>query len=183
MKLHQHQNPHSIAPAHIIEAQRILTVLHYDFDDIVRGGEIVVHEGVSDDVSDFFKLAYELRFPIEKIVPICNERYRWEDELSMADNNTTGFNYRTIMGTDQLSAHASGRAFDVNPRQNIYVRYDEKERIIACYPNGATYDEHARGTLTKDHELVRFMKKRGWIWGGDWEPSSGRVDYQHFEKP
>ena len=45
------------------------------------------------------------------------------------------------------------------------------------------YDEKAKGTLTKDHPLVIFMKERGWIWGGDWSKiGDSGVDYQHFEK-
>ncbi len=176
------QNPQNVAPDHIIETQQILSVSHYGFDDLVHSGVIVMHKGVAKDVLAFFALALELRFPVEKIVPISDNKYCWNDELSMADNNTSGFNYRIIMGTNILSNHATGCAFDVNPRQNIYVKYDEKGREIFCYPPGASYNEQVKGTLTKDHLLVEFLKERGWVWGGDWNRGDGVLDYQHFEK-
>lgn len=142
-----------------------------------------MHQAVVSDVADFFALALALTFPIEKVVPISHEKYQWSDELSMADNNTSGFNYRTIMGTNHLSNHALGRAFDVNPRQNVYLKRDKEGREVFCLPEGAIYDENAKGTLTSTHPLVIFMKERGWVWGGDWQREDGVVDYQHFEKP
>lgn len=181
--LKSHQNPNSAAPAHIIDAQRIHTVRHYGFKGVVSEGVIVVHEEALSDVSDFFTLAYELNFPIEKVIPISDDRYGWNDNLSMSDNNTSGFNYRTIMGTERLSNHATGFAFDVNPKQNIYVRHDMELGEMFSYPEGASYDESEKGTLTKNHLLVKFMKEKGWVWGGDWElEKDGVVDYQHFEK-
>jgi hypothetical protein len=49
-------------------------------------------------------------------------------------------------------------------------------------PQGAVWSPAVAGTLYANHQLVLFMKERGWGWGGDWRPESGRVDYQHFEK-
>jgi hypothetical protein len=180
---HVFQNPQNLAPANIIAAQCLLEVSHYGFDDRVHEGSIVIHHEVKDDVAEFFARAFALRFPIEKVIPIGDARYGWDDERSMADNNTSGFNYRTIMGTDKLSNHATGRAFDVNPKQNIYAKYDTDGSEVFCYPLGARYDEGVKGTLTSDHPLVLLMKERGWVWGGDWFERDGVVDYQHFEKP
>ncbi len=180
--IHLHQNPANLAPAHIIEVQRVLNIRHFGFDEEIYEGVIIVHEEVFDDVSDFFALAYEIQFPIKRIVPISDEKYLWNDEHSMSDNNTSGFNYRTIMGTEKLSNHATGRAFDVNPRQNVYIRHDKEKDETICLPDGALYDEQQKGTLTKDHPLVIFLKERGWTWGGDWKLEDGVVDYQHFEK-
>lgn len=182
MDIHKHQNPQSVAPTHIIERQRILSVQHFGFDGVVHEGLIVVHEEVAKDVTDFFALAYDIKFPIEKVIPISDKKYQWDDETSMADNNSSGFNYRTIMGTDKLSNHATGRAFDVNPRQNIYVKHDENGQEMFRHPKGAVYDEQTKGTLTTNHPLVIFMRERGWEWGGDWQRGDGVTDYQHFEK-
>lgn len=176
------QNPDNPAPPHIIEAQRLLVVRHHGFKGNIHEGKIVVHKEVLTDVSDFFALAYEIGFSVEKIIPISDKRYLWNDEFSMEDNNTSGFNYRTIMGSDSLSNHATGRAFDVNPRQNVYVKHDQDGNVVFCYPKGAKYNEQARGTLTKEHPLVLFMKEKGWIWGGEWQRGDGVIDYQHFEK-
>ena len=102
--------------------------------------------------------------------------------MSCDDNNSSGFNYRFVMGTDRMSKHAMGLAFDINPVQNIYIKYDEKMNEVFRFPKGAVYNKNAIGTLTIDHSLVSLMKSLGWGWGGDWKPESGRVDYQHFEK-
>lgn len=176
------QNPDSVAPKDIIDAMKIVSVTYYGFDGALHTGQIVVAKEVAEDVQAFFALALELQFPIEKVIPISNEKYRWNDEVSCDDNNSAGFNYRRIFGTDRLSKHALGRAFDINPVQNIYVGYDKDLQEIFRFPKGAVYNEAAKGTLTEAHPLVVFMKKLGWTWGGDWTPESGRVDYQHFEK-
>jgi hypothetical protein len=98
----------------------------------------------------------------------------------MAQNISSGFNYRTIAGTTEVSLHGKGMAFDVNPRINPYIRYENGVQIIA--PHSASYNPKAPGTLHATHPLVVHMKSLGWEWGGDWLPQSGRVDYQHFQK-
>ena len=92
----------------------------------------------------------------------------------MAANNTSAFNYRTIAGTVRLSNHASGRAIDINPRQNPYI----KGQVVQ--PPGAKYEPNAEGTLTEEHPVVRAFLKLGWAWGGHWTTTQ---DYQHLEKP
>jgi peptidoglycan LD-endopeptidase CwlK len=176
------QNPQAIAPSDILDALQILEVNYVGYDGVLHGGQMVVHREVSDDVLDFFALAQELQFPILKVIPIGVSQYHWDDEVSCADNNSSGYNYRVIHGTNRLSKHARGQAFDINPAQNIYVKYDVEGNEIYRSPKDALYDEQATGTLTATHPLVLFMKERGWIWGGDWTKESGRVDYQHFEK-
>ncbi len=88
-------------------------------------------------------------------------------------NNSSGFNYRNITGGDQLSMHAFGRAIDLNPARNPYVR---EGRIL---PEGAAYDPSISGTITPTCELVSFFKRKAWVWGGDW---MDKKDYMHFEK-
>lgn len=176
------QNPLSPAPQDVVEAQVLLEVDCYGFDDLLHHGQIVVHMDVASDVIVFFELALALKFPIQSVIPIADERFHFDDELSCNQNNTSGYNYRTIMGADKLSKHALGLAFDVNPVQNIYVRYGEAGNEIYRLPAGGTYNKFAAGTLTKHHPLVTLMEKRGWFWGGNWGPRNGLVDYQHFEK-
>jgi D-alanyl-D-alanine carboxypeptidase len=86
------------------------------------------------------------------------------------------------MGSEQLSKHSYGNAFDINPRQNIYIRYDEQNNEIYRIPKDGSCNPSAAGTLTQDHPLVLLMKDKGWTWGGNWGKEDGRVDYQHFEK-
>jgi hypothetical protein len=174
------QNPHFPAPNEILQRQRIVEVMYFGFDAKIHHGQIVIHEAATDDVKGFFELAHSIEFPIEKVIPIC--AYMWSDEKSCDDNNSAGYNYRTIHGTDKLSCHAYGLAFDINPVQNIYIKYNGIGDEIFRAPANGIYNEYEKGTLTKDHPLVQFLKVRGWGWGGDWTPETGRIDYQHFEK-
>jgi hypothetical protein len=149
----------------------LVTVFYYGFDDKLHQGQILVNKDVVQDITEIFQFIRETKFPIEKVVPICD--YKWSDEESMKDNNTCSFNYRFISGTRIHSMHASGLAIDINPFLNPYI----KNHIIL--PEGASYDTTKRGTLNADSPLVREFKKRGWTWGGDWKSLK---DYQHFEK-
>lgn len=177
------QNPDSPAPQSVLDALEALCVEYVGFDGRRHAGQIAIHRDTAPDVRRFFDAALEMEFPIEKVIPISIEKYAWNDEVSCDDNNSSGYNYRLIAGTDRLSKHAAGRAFDINPVQNIFVKYDADLNEIARYPKGAVYDEQAPGTLTNGHPLVQLMTSLGWTWGGDWTPAGGRVDYQHFEKP
>ena len=84
------------------------------------------------------------------------------DSLSMAENNSSCFNYRTIAGRKKLSDHAFGRAIDINPMQNPYNQQNK-----AIHPRNAIYDPLAKGTLIKDSAAVTVFLKRGWNWGGN----------------
>lgn len=176
------QNPKNMAPEEIVSALRVLIVSHVGYDGETLEGKIVIHKDVANDVRDFFTLAFEIKFPIERVIPISGLRYEWDDERSCSDNNSSGFNYRCIAGTTRLSNHATGHAFDINPRENPYIRYDIQGNEIFRVPKNGTYDTHKEGTLTEKHPLVIFMRERGWTWGGDWNPKEGSIDYQHFEK-
>jgi len=163
--------------ADIRSRQKIVPVLYYSFDSRIHRGQLVIDGELEDDVLHVFALALEVRFPIHCVVPISHPRFRiedrWDDAVSMAANNTSAFNYRTVIGSPELSAHADGRAIDINPMQNPYF----KDKIVL--PAGAKYDATAPGTLTADHPVVRAFLDRGWHWGGNWQSLR---DYQHFEK-
>jgi len=176
------QNPENPAPDDVLSSLGILTVEYYSFDGELHNGQIVINKNVISDVEQFFKMSLEIKFPIEKVIPISNKKYKWDDELSCGDNNSSGYNYRLIAGTNKMSNHAKGLAFDINPVQNVYIKYDKDMREIFRFPKKSIYREQNSGTLTKNHPLVILMKNIGWDWGGDWTKESGRTDYQHFEK-
>ena len=176
------QNPQNIAPQNVLDSLSVLIVRYYGFDDKLHQGQMVMHKNLAREVQTFFEHARAIKFPIEKVIPISNVKYKWDEDISCPDNNSSGYNYRLVMGTHRISKHAGGFAFDINPAQNIYVRYDENLNEIFRSPKGTIYDETVPGTLTSNHSLVVLMKNLGWVWGGDWTPESGRVDYQHFEK-
>ena len=93
---------------------------HYGYDGAVHEGELVVHKELASDVLAIFKALFERRFPVEKMKVI--DDYQGDDDASMADNNTTGFNCRFVAGKPGVfSKHSSGHAVDINPRTNPMV--------------------------------------------------------------
>jgi len=160
-------------PPDIREALAVVTVPYYSFQGERKTGVLVVHKELATETVEIFTEIHTLRFPIEKIEPLSS--YGWDDIRSMADNNTSAFNYRLIIATNRLSNHSYGRAIDINTRLNPYYGYDGK-----TYPEGAAYDPSLPGTFAKDGPVVNVFKKYGWNWGGEW---TGVKDYQHFEKP
>ena len=114
-----------------------------------------------------------LGFPIHKVMPVV--AYGWDDEASMANNNSSAFNYRVIMGTERLSNHSFGNAIDINPLQNPYFARNNR-----VYPAHARYQMEKPGTLVRHGAAVELFKSKGWLWGGDWTVP---LDYQHFERP
>lgn len=160
------------APKEIIDSLIILDVEYYNFDKKLCKGQLVINYTLKEDILEAFELIKKLKFPIAKVIPIV--KYNWDDNKSMADNNTSAFNYRFIANTNRLSNHSWGRAIDINPFQNPAIYNDGK-----ISPPGAKYDTNAEGTLTANSEIVKFFKSRGWRWGGDW---NSLKDYQHFDK-
>lgn len=168
-------------PDEVLQSLGLMAVHYWGFDAREHAGQIVLATRVMADVEAFFQMAYELRFPIAKVVPAAAAEYQWDDLKLQEDNVSSGFNYRKILGTDTLSTHAFGIAFDINPQQNPHVVFGEEETTV--YPPEATWDPEAPGTLHAEHPLVKLMEGLGWEWGGNWTPDTGRTDYQHFQKP
>jgi hypothetical protein len=165
-------------PDSIRRSQRLIDLRYYGEDGKVHRGQIVVHADLADDIRHAFEVALRGRFPIRSAIPVSHPRFRkdgkWDDDLSMESNNTSAFNYRPITGGKKLSNHSYGRAIDINPALNPYVKGN------TVLPRGAKYDPAVPGTLTRGHPVARALLERGWEWGGDWETLK---DYQHFEKP
>ncbi len=176
-------NPDSACPPTLIADQEVLEVRHVGFDGTEHTGTLEVHRSVADDVADFFRLALDTRFPIEQVVRASE--FGWDDPRLMAANCSSGFNFRTVAGRPSLSMHAFGLAFDVNTRQNPFIRRRATDDgpVETIEPEGASFDPDAPGTLTDGHPLVQFLVDRGWTWGGHWTlDADGVVDYQHVEK-
>ncbi len=157
---------------------RRVGVDHIGFDGQAHRGELIVHQDLVPEVITIFEQLYRLRFPIEKIRTVDHYPAA-DDELSMADNNTSAFNCRRIPGSDQWSPHAYGRAVDLNPLVNPCIYSDG-----AYAPkNAAAYVDRSRadpGLLHDGDAAVRVFTDRGWRWGGAWTTP---LDYQHFERP
>lgn len=144
-------------------------------------GVLIVHSCVAEEVRLLFEAFKRDTFPIAKVVPI--NRYGlnadstgWNDAASMADNNTSAFNYRTKPTSGEHSKHAQGIAIDINPRQNPMVRHDVNGTAVE--PAGNRYDATAPGTLNRTN-TAKYLTGIGWSWGGRWPRPQ---DHQHIEK-
>lgn len=161
-------------PTNIVARMAVVGVSYVGTDGRIHRGQIVVEKRLQREVREIFARLKNLRFPIEKVVPVAS--YGWDDRRSMGDNNTSGFNYRGVITTTgphrRLSKHSFGRAIDLNPRLNPFVSAGG----ASDYP----YDPKVPGTLTRSSPVVRVFRSYGWQWGGNW---SGAKDYQHFVKP
>ncbi|RYX80579.1 M15 family peptidase [bacterium] len=162
----------SPAPVEILATQTLLSVPFVDFAGETQVGQLVVHRDLAAEIAELFRLLLVERFPIGGMIPVV--AFDWSDDLSMEANNCSAFNYRVKVGKNELSAHATGRALDINPRQNPYIR---GELVL---PEGAQYDLEMPGTLTPESTAVTFLEHCGWIWGGRWTTLK---DFHHFEKP
>lgn len=167
-----------VCPPEIRKRQRIVKVKYLSFDGKIHQGQIVIDKDLAGDIKSIFKLALKEKFPIHSVIPISHPQFRkdgrWNDDLSMAANNTSGFNYREKTGGGSLSNHAYGWAIDINTVQNPYLKGN-----LVLPPNGK-YDPQSPGTLTAESPIVKKFLELGWTWGGSWESLK---DYQHFEKP
>jgi poly-gamma-glutamate synthesis protein (capsule biosynthesis protein) len=125
-----------------------------------------------------FQELFEARFPIRRMVLV--DEYDGDDGASMAANNTSAYNCRTVAGTDRWSEHAFGAAVDINPVQNPYVQgssYDPAEAApYVEVPRGARARPEP-GVIVAGDVVVRAFERIGWEWGGTWTSSK---DYQHF---
>jgi len=176
------QNPDKPEPSQeILDQQVLLDVEYFSFDGRLHRGQIVLHKELVGDVNAMFELVVETRFPISKVVPNAHPEYNFDTKKLVFDHNVTyGFGYRKVKDTDKLSLHAYGRAIDINPLQNPYIRYRDGQEII--FPPKTKWNPKIPGTLTKDAEIIKFMKSRGWQWGGHWTKQGGVTDYMHLQK-
>jgi len=152
-----------------------LTITYMDFDGYSRLGNIIVAASIADEVLDIFREIYEGRFPLARVKLI--DYYGADDYYSMADNNSVGFNFRVIAGTQTLSRHAWGMAIDINPIQNPFIRGD-----IIWPPAGSEYLDRSDvrpGMIVPGDVVYNAFVSRGWIWGGHWTVP---IDYHHFER-
>ncbi len=151
---------------------RYVTVSHRTFDGGAAIGELVVHADVADAVVSVFRDLFAAGYPIALMRLV--DDFQADDDASMAADNTSAFNCRSVTGGSAWSEHSYGRAIDVNPVQNPYVL-----GATVLPPAGARYvgrpDEP--GVLHAGDAVVTAFAAAGWQWGGDWDRP---VDYQHF---
>ena len=159
---------------------RYVHIIHYDFDGNLAEGELICHNFIAEDLLEIFYDLYASEYQIEKVTLI--ENYNGDDTASMADNNTSCFNYRVVDGTKSLSKHALGLAVDINPLYNPYIRYDKKGGQTVSPVEGEAYADRTVSfpyKIDPDDLCYRLFAEHGFTWGGNWNSSK---DYQHFQK-
>jgi hypothetical protein len=159
------------------EDLRQLTLPYWNFNHHRATGALIVHKDVAAEVAKIFQDLFDHKFLIQKMTPI--EEYNGDDDASMAANNTSAFNCRDVTGQPgKFSNHSWGRAIDINPLTNPYIKGDK-----VLPPAGREYLDRTKafpGSILSNSFIVNRFMKAGWTWGGTW---SDRKDYQHFEKP
>jgi D-alanyl-D-alanine carboxypeptidase len=162
---------------------RLVRFDYVGFDGLLHDdGEIMVMDAVADQVLQLFAALRNLEFRIEKAQLI--DRYDGDDDRSMADNNTSAFNHRKVLGTRSLSMHAYGVAVDINPRQNPYVERTPQGRAAIFPPAAVKYLDRSRYPAEQRLRLglaeaaIDVFADHGFaVWGGHWR----NPDYQHFQ--
>lgn len=159
---------------------RYLHLLHYTIDGSIKLGEMICHKDVAKDLINIFRQLYEAKYPIERIQLI--DDYNADDITSMNHNNTTCFNYRAVAGSKKLSNHSMGKAVDINPLYNPYVKRRADGSYKISPETGRKYADRSRNfkyKIDKDDLAYRLFTKYGFRWGGNYRSLK---DYQHFEK-
>ena len=157
---------------------RYIRLKYVDFEgNVHEDGELIVNRALAEEVTEIFFELYEAGYPFTSIRLVDEYGEAADDNLSMAANNTSAFNYRFVTGTDTLSLHSYGYAIDINPQLNPYI---DGDRVSP--ENGAEYADRSLGLpgmIDSGDLCYRLFTEYGWKWGGDWE---GDKDYQHFSK-
>ncbi len=157
-------------------------LLYHDFNGEEQSGELICNKAVAQDMVEIFYELYQNDYQIERIRLI--DEYGGDDTASMADNNTSCFNYRVVDGTTSLSKHAYGLAIDINPFYNPYVVYNKggTGNTYISPAGSEIYADRSQDFAYKIDEndlCYRLFIEHGFTWGGNWNSSK---DYQHFQK-
>jgi len=112
--------------------------------------------------------------------------YNGDDHAAMADNNTSCYIDRNIIGGTKKSLHAYGLAIDINPIENPFVTMDSDKGTATYDPQaGLAYANRLEKRLGKPkrsgmaEEVIGIFSANGFYWwGGYWDTP---IDYQHFQ--
>ena len=158
---------------------RHLHLLHMGFDGKPHTGELICNTAIADDLLEIFRDLFDAGYQIEKIRLV--DEYDADDETSMADNNTSSFNFRFIKFTTKVSKHGLGMAIDINPLYNPCIKTIDGELSIEPANAGPYVDRSADfpHKIGEGDLCLRLFREHGFTWGGDWIHTK---DYQHFEK-
>jgi poly-gamma-glutamate synthesis protein (capsule biosynthesis protein) len=168
-------------------ALRYLRIAHHTFEsghDANAGsrwavGELVVAAAIAHPTLTLFARLWQVGLPIAQMRLV--DDFAGSDDASMAANNCSAFNFRTVAGTSALSLHALGLAIDINPIQNPWLvpgAGATPERLLPA-AGDAFRDRKvaALGMFVRPGPVVATFDELGWEWGGDWRHA---FDYHHI---
>ena len=156
-----------------------------NFKGETKKGALIVLDIIAPQVEQIFATLYQEKFPLYSALPM--ERFKGDDDASMAANNSSAFIARAITGGTNWSKHAYGVAIDINPVQNPFLEFGDDGKITVKpsdstlkYVNRSRF--RARSKIRRSgmaEEVVDIFAYHGFlIWGGDWNYP---IDTQHFE--
>lgn len=158
----------------------LLKISYVDFAGTSHDdGQLIVMDAVADQVVALFRELHRRKFPIAKMQP--TSVYRGDDKASMADNNTSAYNCRMVMGGEMPSMHAYGLAIDINTVQNpfIFPKSEASGAVEILPPQGAGYLNRANRRPGMAEEIAATFARYGFsVWGGTW---NNPIDWQHFQ--
>ena len=158
---------------------RHIRALHWDYDNQMHIGEMIVNKEIADRVATILRKLFDAKYPIQRM--LLPDVYDADDETQMRDNNSSSFCYRAIAGTTKLSKHARGLAIDINTLYNPYYKdRADGTRFIQPATAEAYCDRSWDFPYKIDHDdlCFRLFTEAGFEWGGDWTSCK---DFQHFE--
>jgi hypothetical protein len=149
---------------------------YWGFDDKTHTGALIVNKDLAKEVIVIFKVLYQHKFPIQRMELM--DSFKGDDNASMAANNTSAFNCREVTDrSGEYSQHSYGRAIDINPLINPYVK--GKKVVPATAAAYVDRNKPVPGKIIKGDIVYQEFIKYGWDWAGNWFDVQ---DYQHFEK-
>lgn len=163
----------SRAPQELLDRLALYDVLYYSTDGRMHRGQMLSDTSIVQDMQELFAIMREEHFVIEKVIPVV--RYNWDDEASMADNNSYCFCFRDA----SYSFHSVGLAVDINPYFNPQRWKGSYRQMRQDKPVGAVYAPSRPGTFIVGSRIVEEFRKRGFRWG---HYMSRKSDDHHFQK-
>ena len=155
----------------------VIEIPYFDFDLKIQSGQLEIDATLAEEAREIFLELYDVQFPIGQCLPF--HHFDNDDNRSMKENNCYCYGHREAVNKPGvLSWHSYGRAIDINPLLNPYVKGSMVlPEEAKQYSNRST---RTPGVIQPWDPCVAAFESRGWTWGGRW---TDRTDYHHFEKP
>ncbi len=171
-------------------------LLHYGYDGKVKVGELIIHKAILEETREVFSKLFEEKYQINSMRLIDDFWVSGDtdktDRNSVLNNNSSSFCFRSIVGKGNLSNHALGIAFDINPLSNPYTPRNSDGTfdvsLLFEYEKSALIDRKEKAKsdphiITLGDQICCAFDSVGFECGGIWPQQSTlwSCDWQHFE--